>query len=87
MGTDDSQGASNDCLHPTRTNREDGLSALERQLSRLLQLLRMISQADQLTHTYSRPCTPPKPLIGSAQPACVAALEQQPTIASSRRHP
>jgi hypothetical protein len=42
------------------------------------------------TPTYSRPCTPRAPLIGSAQPAClrcVAALEQQPTIASSRRHP
>jgi hypothetical protein len=42
------------------------------------------------TPTYSRPCTPRAPLIGSAQPAClrcVAALEQQPTIASSRRLP
>lgn len=79
--------ASNGGLHIPRAQLSEGLSGASRQLSRLLQLLRMISQGPPL---YSRPCTPPGPVIGSAPPTslrCVAVLEQQPTIASSRRHP
>ena len=75
--------ASNEELHTPRARPSLALEAAFSPVAAL-------AHDQPSTPTYSRPCTPRSPLIGSAQPAClrcVAALEQQPTIASSRRHP
>ena len=50
MGTDDSQRASNEEQHPTRTNRGDGLSALEAAFSPVAALAH--DQPSRLTHPH-----------------------------------